>query len=79
MANTVSLIDALAKLRWSADGEWSVPLKPEECRAILAVLPEESIVIKSLGAKDQPEAQHLPEFGGAARILTGDPGDEQPE
>lgn len=52
MANVNNLIDAIAKLRWSAEGEWSASLKPSECRALLAALPEDSIVIKSLGGVD---------------------------
>lgn len=49
MANVNDLIDAIAKLRWSASGEWSANLKPGECRALLAILPDDALVIKSLG------------------------------
>jgi hypothetical protein len=62
------LIDAVAKIRWSAGGEWSASLTPAECRALLAVLPEDAMVIRSLNASDTPR-----------KILSGDPGDEHPD
>lgn len=53
MANVSHLLDAVAKLRWSAnEGDWSATLTPEECTALLAVIPESEVVIKSLGVSD---------------------------
>lgn len=92
MTNTTHLLDALAKLRWSASGEFSASLKPQECQALLSVLPDDKIVIKSLGAKDNRDMSQANDTAQREvsadldraikqdlRFLTGDPGDEHPE
>ena len=64
----IRLADLKAKLQWSADGEWSAYIKPEECALLLEELekprrtgqiihgdntkPEESSALRVLEGKD---------------------------
>lgn len=57
------LASALHKLKWARDGEWSVPLTPGECGAVLDALEAKQELEAGDGRAVRVEAGHMRRYG----------------